>query len=113
MTVQNVGGCDGEEVVQLYGRDLLASVIRPRQELIGFARVPLKKGESKRVTFSFNLDQLAFEDAGYQWVLEKGEFEFFVGGNSDDRRAAARVEQEKTLRVDPRKRSFYADAAVK
>ena len=65
------------------------------------------------MTFTFNLDQLAFEDAGYQWVLEKGEFEFFVGGNSDDKRATATVKQEKTLRVDPRKRSFYADVAVK
>ena len=112
VAIQNVGEYDGEEVVQLYGRDVLASVIRPRQELIGFARVPLKKGESRRVTFTFNLDQLAFEDAGYQWVLEKGEFEFFVGGHSDDRRLSASVRQDKTISVDPRKRSFYAEAHV-
>ena len=112
VTVENVGECDGEEVVQLYGKDVLASVIRPRQELIGFARVALKKGESKQVTFTFNLDQLAFEDSGYHWVLEKGDFEFFIGSNSDDHRAVASVKQEKTIPVNPRKRSFYADVQI-
>lgn len=110
--VKNIGEEDGEEVVQLYGKDLRASIIRPRQELIGFARVTLKKNESKRVTFTFNLNQLAFEDASYRWILEKGSFEFFVGSHSDDKRHSAVIEQDSTLPVNPRERSFYADVQV-
>lgn len=107
--VTNVGAVDGEEVVQLYGKDLCASIVRPRQELIGFKRVALKAGESKRVTFLFALDQLSFEDADYHWILEKGDFEFFVGGNSDDRRLSAVCTQEETIPVNPAARSFYAE----
>ena len=110
--VKNIGDADGEEVVQLYGKDLHASIIRPRQELIGFARVALKKNKSKRVTFRFNLNQLAFEDASYRWILEKGSFEFFVGSHSDDKRHSAVIEQNSTLPVNPRERSFYADVQV-
>lgn len=110
--VKNVGDADGEEVVQLYGRDLYASIIRPRQELVGFKRIALKAGESKRVTFRFHLNQFAFEDVDYKWILEKGDFELFVGGSSDDRRLTARCSQEETISVDPAKRSFYAETMV-
>lgn len=112
VTVKNVGDADGEEVVQLYGKDLRASIIRPRQELIGFKRIELKKNESKRVIFTFNLNQLAFEDTSYRWILEKGGFEFFVGSHSDDVRHCAVIEQDRTLPVNPRERSFYADVRV-
>lgn len=110
--VKNIGTCDGEEVVQLYGRDEYATVIRPRQELIGFRRIALKAGEEKTVTFRFNLDQLAFENANWDWVLEKGAFSFFVGSNSEDHRLSATVTQEETIPVNPRKRSFYAETSV-
>ncbi|WP_320163915.1 glycoside hydrolase family 3 N-terminal domain-containing protein [uncultured Trichococcus sp.] len=110
VVVKNVGDVDGEEVVQLYGKDLLASIIRPRQELIGFRRVALKVGESKKVTFTFNLDQMAFEDVNYKWILEKGNFKMFVGGHSDDVRAEAVYMQETTEDVNPRTRSFYAES---
>ena len=104
---------DGEEVVQLYGRDLYASVIRPRQELIGFKRVPLKAGESKNLEFTFNLDQFAFEDLSWNWILEKGDFELFVGTNSEDDRLKAVVTQKETISVKPGERSFYAEVSVK
>lgn len=110
--VKNIGDMDGEEVVQLYGKDLYASIIRPRQELIGFKRISLKAGESKHVTFMFNLDQLAFEDADFNWIVEKGDFEFFIGGSSDDKRLTADCRLEETIAVDPRKRSFYAEVLV-
>ena len=112
VVVENIGAVDGEEVVQLYGKDLYASVIRPRQELAGFKRVSLKAGESKRVVFMFDLNQFAFEDADYNWILEKGDFEFFVGGSSDDQRLSAVCRQEETISVNPTKRSFYAEALV-
>lgn len=112
ITVTNVGGQDGEEVVQLYGRDLYASAIRPRQELIGFCRVFLKAEESKKVCFRFRKDQLAFEDNDFHWILEKGKFSFFVGGHSDDIRSEAFFFQEKTVAVNPRTRGFFADCRV-
>lgn len=108
--VTNAGDMDGEEVVQLYGKDLVASVIRPRQELIGFRRVALKAGESKKVRFVFRKDQLAFEDVHFKWVLEKGEFRFFVGSHSDDMRLEVMYVQEKTEAVNPRKRGFFAES---
>lgn len=112
VVVKNIGDMDGEEVVQLYGKDLYASIIRPRQELVGFKRICLKAGESKRVTFMFNLDQFAFEDADFNWILEKGDFEFFIGGSSDDKRLMSECRLEKTISVDPHKRSFYAEVLV-
>lgn len=82
--VTNTGDYDGEEVVQLYGADLLATMIRPIHELIGFKRISLKVGESKVVEFDFNIDYFAFLDQSNRWILEKGDFLFTVGGHSDD-----------------------------
>ena len=110
--VKNIGEREGEEVVQLYGRDEYATVIRPRQELIGFKRIALNAGEEKTVTFCFNLNQLAFENADWNWVLEKGDFSFFVGSNSEDKRLTVTVKQDETIPVNPRKRSFYAETSV-
>lgn len=112
VVVTNTGEMDGEEVVQLYGKDLYASVIRPRQELIGFCRVFLKVGESREVCFTFRKDQLAFEDREFCWILEKGDFSFFVGGHSDDVRSEAVYCQEKTISVNPRTRGFYAECRI-
>lgn len=112
VTVTNTGEADGEEVVQLYGKDLYASVIRPRQELVGYKRVAIAEGESKTVVFNFTLDHFAFENANYDWVLEKGDFEFFVGSHSNDMRLTAKVHQRETISVNPGKRNFYAKAEV-
>ena len=112
VTVENTGKMDGEEIVQLYGSDLYASIVRPRQELVGFRRIRLAKNEKKRVVFKFRLDQFAFENTAGSWVLEKGEFSFFIGSNSEDRRLTAVVSQNTTITVDPGKRCFYADTEV-
>ena len=112
VVIKNIGTVDGEEVVQLYGKDLYASIIRPRQELVGFKRVALKTGESKSVVFTFNLDHFAFEDVDFKWILEKGDFEFFIGSNSEDVRLKASCKQDATISVNPRTRSFYADAEL-
>lgn len=112
IVVTNTGDVDGEEVVQLYGKDLLASIIRPRQELVGFKRIVLKTGESKKVRFQFRKDQLAFQNVDFEWIIEKGKFQFFVGGSSDDVRATAEYIQKETVVIDPRTRGFYADCIV-
>ena len=112
VVVTNTGDTDGEEVVQLYGKDLLASIIRPRQELVGFKRIALKTGESKKVRFRFRKDQLAFQNVDFEWIIEKGKFQFFVGGSSDDVRATVEYIQKETEHIDPRTRGFYADCIV-
>ena len=110
ISVKNVGDSDGEEVVQLYGRDLYASMVRPRQELVGFYRVALKKGETKKIMFRFNIDVLAFVDDKKEWAAEKGDFEFYVGANSKDKAFTLSYTLQETKKVDPNQRTFYAVA---
>jgi len=79
----NKGNFDGKEVVQLYIRDLVGSVTRPVKELKGFQKVAIKKGEKQTVTFSLTNEDLKFYNSDLEFVSEPGEFEVFVGGNSD------------------------------
>ena len=81
--VTNTGKRAGEEVVQLYVRDDVASVTRPVKQLRGFQRVALQPGESKTVTFELGFEDLAMYDARMQQVVEPGTFTVFVGGSSD------------------------------
>lgn len=81
--VSNTGDFDGEEVVQLYVRDLVASVTPPLRLLKGFEKVFIKKGETKKVEFNLSTDDLAFYHSDLSFYAEPGEFTVFVGGNSD------------------------------
>lgn len=82
VTVTNTGKLDGEEVVQLYIRDIAASIIRPVKELKGFEKIFLKSGEDKVVNFMLTDKELSFYDADGNTILEKGKFIIFVGGDS-------------------------------
>lgn len=83
-TVKNTGKVDGHEIVQFYVRDLVGSVTRPIKELKGFEKVYLKAGESKRVNFKITpSNDLIFTHADGTRTAEAGEFEVFVGGNSN------------------------------
>ena len=88
ITVTNSGHFDGEETVQLYIRDLVASVARPVKELKGFQKVFLKRGESKEIVFSISADDLKFYNKDLKYVYEPGDFKVFVGGNSEQVREA-------------------------
>jgi beta-glucosidase len=90
--VTNIGDRAGEEVVQLYSSDDVASVARPDRELIGFARVALAPDEAVTITFLVPSSRLAFHDHAMQRVTEPGSFTFFVGGSSIDTPAEATVE---------------------
>ena len=81
--VTNTGDYDGKEVVQLYVRDLVGSVTRPVKELKGFQKVALKKGETKTVSFNLTVEDLKFYNYDLDFVAEPGEFEVFVGGDSN------------------------------
>jgi beta-glucosidase len=82
--VTNSGNYDGDEVVQMYIRDLVGSVSRPVKELKGFERISLKKGETKTVTFTIDEEKLKFYNSQLEFVSEPGEFEVMVGPNSRD-----------------------------
>ena len=84
VTVSNKGNFDGEEVAQLYVRDLVGKVVRPVKELKGFQKVFLKKGESKTLTFKLTPESLKFYDDGLNYDWEEGEFDIMVGTNSND-----------------------------
>lgn len=84
VTVKNTGTYEGEEVVQLYVRDEVASITRPIKELKGFDKIKLKVGESRTVTFDVKDEQLGFYNNQMKFVVEKGDFTFMVGGNSRD-----------------------------
>ena len=80
--VTNVGDVLGEEVVQLYIHDKVASVVRPIKELKGFEKIKLKAGESKKVTFVLSDKELGFYNAEGHFMVEPGQFEVMVGWSS-------------------------------
>jgi beta-glucosidase len=80
--VTNAGQRAGDEVVQLYLRDVVSSVTRPVKELKGFQRVTLQPGETKAVTFTIGRDALGFWKTAREFVVEPGRFDVTVGGSS-------------------------------
>ena len=90
--VANTGDRDGDEVVQLYVRDVEASVTRPIRELRGFARVSVAVGKRRTATFRLPVDLLAFTGVDGRLRLEPGWFELLVGTSSADTPLCAEVE---------------------
>lgn len=88
ITVKNTGSRDADEVVQLYIRDLVASISRPVQELKGFQRIHLAAGESKDITFQITPEMLKFYNAELKHVIEPGDFQIMVGANSKEVKTA-------------------------
>jgi len=84
VTVTNTGDAAGEEVVQLYIRDKVASVVRPIKELKGFEKIMLEAGESTTLRFELTNKELGFYDNQGNYIVEPGEFEVMVGSNSED-----------------------------
>jgi beta-glucosidase len=90
--VTNTGARAGEEVVQLYLRDPVASVVRPVKELIDFRRVRIEPGQTQTLHFTIDREKLSFYNVALQWVAEPGAFELMVGASSADIRQRARFE---------------------
>src|SRR5450432_192868 len=84
LTVTNSGNYEGEETVQMYIRDMVATVTQPVKELKKFQKVYLKKGESKEVSFTLTTEDLKYVNSDLKWVYDPGAFKVFVGGNSRD-----------------------------
>lgn len=90
----NTGKVEGTEIVQLYLRDMVSSVVRPLKELKGFEKVRLKPGESRRISFMIDRDTLSFFNSQLTWGAEAGDFKLMVGSASDD------IRLESTLKLN-------------
>lgn len=86
--VTNTGGYDSAEVVQLYIRDVFASISRPVKELKGFKRIYLRKGENQIVEFEITTDLLRFYNTDFEYVCEPGDFELMIGSDSRNTKSA-------------------------
>ena len=84
LDIKNVGDCKGDEVVQLYIKDKVSSVISYVMQLRGFDRISLEPGETKTVHFSITPDDLQILDKNMNWTVEPGEFEVLLGSSSKD-----------------------------
>jgi beta-glucosidase len=95
VTISNTGNYDGEETVQLYIQDLVGSVVRPVKELKGFQKIFLKKGESKQLSFSIDVNKLKFyaqhsaNNSELKYIYEPGDFKVYIGGNSQEVKEAS------------------------
>ena len=85
LTVENTGDMKGDEVVQLYIKDLESSVIQPSKRLKKFKRITLGKGESKNISFTLNNEDFSYWDETKKgWIIEAGDFEIQIGASSSD-----------------------------
>lgn len=83
-SIANTGKYDGEEIVQLYLRDKVGSIVRPVQELKDFAKIKLRSGERKTISFIIDKEKLSFYNQQLQWVAEPGDFDIMIGASSRD-----------------------------
>ncbi len=113
LKVKNTGTCTGTEIVQLYVKDVFASMSRPFKELQGFARVELKPGEEKEVFFTLHPSQMAFLDEDMRWKIEKGEFEVQAGSSSEDIRLKDSLRVTENAWPAGKTRVFYALGKIK
>ena len=84
VSVKNTGAREGQEVVQLYISDKKSSLPRPVKELKGFQRIHLAAGESREISFDITPEMLKFYNAELKHVIEPGDFQIMVGGNSKE-----------------------------
>lgn len=92
VTITNTGKYDGEEVVQLYLHNKVASVVRPIKELKDFQKIQIATGASKTIHFQINAQKLSFYNQQLAWVTEPGDFELMIGSSSADIRLKTEFE---------------------
>ncbi|MEM1912913.1 MAG: beta-glucosidase BglX [Thermofilaceae archaeon] len=108
----NAGEREGDEVAQLYVRDVVASVTRPVMELKGFKRVTLKPGERRRIVFKLPTQLLAFYGRDMKPRIEAGLYEVMVGSSSADIRLRGSFEVLRTLILEEDGRVWFTEAQV-
>jgi len=112
VAVKNSGPRDGEEIVQLYVRDILSSLVRPVKELKGFKRVAIPSARTAEITFHLPTDMLAFSISGTERIVEPGEFEIMLGSSSEDIHYRAIVNVTGKARTLPEKWRMQSAAEV-
>ena len=112
VNVTNTGSRAGTEVVQLYMKDVYASMTRPEKELMGFARADLAPGQTKKVTFICSPDQMAFLTADMRWKVEKGELKIMICRNSEEIIASDSITVTADEYIAGRDRRLCAEAKV-
>ncbi len=98
-TVKNTGKVAGDEVVQLYIRDKVSSVVLPGKQLKSFSRVAIEPGESKVVNFTLTQEDLMLYNPAGEWVAEAGDFEVMIGASSEDIRLKSTFELTKDVKI--------------
>jgi beta-glucosidase len=89
VTIMNTGNFDGEEIVQLYIQDPVASISRPVKEIKNFRKLMIRKGEQQEVTFMITTDDLKFYDSNLEYIWEAGEFIIHIAPNSAEVQSAS------------------------
>ena len=110
--VSNTGKVAGTDVVQMYVRDVYASMVRPEKELAGFARVTLLPGETKTVQFILKASQLAFLTSDMKWKIEKGAVDVMIGKSCNEIELSKQIQIENDAWIDGAERGFYARSEV-
>lgn len=113
LDVQNSGKCRGDEVVQLYIRDVVASISRPVKELKGFKKLSLAPQEKRSISFTVSSDQLAFYDENMKLTVEPGTFEVMVGSSSEDIRLSGKFDVTGAKREVIGDRDYLTEIEVK
>lgn len=112
VSVANTGQRAGDEVVQLYVRDVIGALTRPMLELKGFKRLSLQPGEQRTMTFTLHANQLGYTGPELQPILEPGLFEIMVGNSSDNLPLKATIEVTGEMLPIAGSKKFFGDAAV-
>lgn len=111
--VKNVGDRVGDEVVQLYIHDEVASVARPIKELKGFKRLTLNPGEKREIVFTLFTDQLAFYDRYMRLIVEPGAYNVMVGSSSEDIRLTGKFSVVGETRILSSINRFFSEVVVR
>ena len=112
ITVTNTGDRAGVELVQLYLHDPVASVVRPVQKLVGYARVPLEAKASARVSFTVPADVASFTGRDGKRIVEAGDLELRFGASSEDIRLRAGIQLTGEARIVDHTRRLHCDVTV-
>ena len=112
LTVTNTGPVEGDEVVQLYIQDEIASVPRPMKELKGYVRVRLLPGENKSISFHLLVNQLAFYDNSLSLVIEAGKIRVMLGSSSEDIRLTGEFEITGACKMPVHERLFHCPVEI-
>ena len=112
LKVSNTGKVKGTDVVQMYTRDVYASMVRPEKELAGFERVTLEPGETKTVKFTLKASQTAFLTADMKWKVEKGAVDIMIGKSCNEILLSKQIQIENDAWIDGAERGFYARCEV-